>query len=61
MTKKEIDIIISNDDIWDMFHYVYCLRRAPEQFNNVVSVTSEINQVKSCIVDEVKKSKYHFE
>lgn len=60
MTQNEIDIIVDDDDIWDMLHYVYCLRRVPDQFANVASTASEIRQVKRVILDEIKKHKNKF-
>ena len=61
MTKKEIDIIISNDDVWDMLMYIYCLKRAPDQFSNVPNVPSEIQQAERNMISALQQRKNHFE
>lgn len=60
MTKKEIDILVDNDDIYDMLMYIYCLKRAPEQFANVPNVASELQQAKSHLVSAIKSKNNRF-
>ena len=60
LTKKEIEIIISDDELYDLLMYVYCLRRAPEQFANVPNISSEINQVERNFIEALKVKKNSF-
>ena len=57
MTQKEIDIIINDPDICDMFHYIYCLVHAPQQFTNVPSIASEKRDVMKSILVSIKDKK----
>jgi len=61
LTKKEIDIIVSDDDIYDMLMYIYCLKRAPQQFSNVPNVNSELQQVQRCMIAAIKEKNNRFE
>lgn len=60
MTIKEIEIIVDDDQIYDMLLYIYCLRRAPEQLSNVQHVRSEIKQVEKTFLSELQRKKNSF-
>ena len=61
MTKKEIDIIVSDDEIYDLLLYIYCLKRAPNQFANVPNISSEIQQAERNMIAAIKARNNHFD
>lgn len=54
MTRKEIEIIVEDDEIYDLLMYIYCLSRAPHQFANVTNVDSELRQAERAFLDRLK-------
>lgn len=59
MTKKEIDFIIDDIELWDMLHLIFCLSRAPDKVNSI-NYPADINHAKNAFLvrlSECKKEK----
>lgn len=61
MTMREIDIVCDDDELYDLFLYIYCLRRSPEQVRGVYHVSSEIKQAEKNLIEQVNLRKKRFD